>query len=334
MSEEPKHARQQRKSRPGAAGLGASAGTTAGRGEPTGDSTAAATPVVDGTGVPASAGAIVPVSASKANGANSPKPAHRGRLSGFIGVALVCAAAVFAVLAFWNYQQEAHAADVYTDLRTSVEESSDDASDSADGAATSADAASTASPIDFASLAQLCPDAYAWIRIPNTTIDYPIVQYGGDDQNYYLTHSAENQSNRAGAIFTQSYNAKDFSDPVTVVYGHNWAGTSVMFTPLHQYEDRSYFDQHRDLYIYTPSGTLTYRVFAAYKTDDSHILLTHDFSDSAVFQAYLQQVESMRSMSTNVADDVTLDGTSRILVLSTCNDDHQGRFVIHAVRVS
>lgn len=315
MSEEPMHYGRQEKPRSGAAGSDARAD----------DPTTAGTTTVGDTGVPASAGAIVPVSASSAIGANSPKPVHRGRLSGFIGVALLCAAAVFAALAFWNYEQEAHAADVYADLQTTVEQANDDAPDGA---------ASTSSPIDFASLASLCPDAYAWIRIPNTTIDYPIVQYGGDDQNYYLTHSAEKQSNRAGAIFTQSYNAKDFSDPVTVVYGHNWAGTSVMFTPLHQYEDRSYFDQHRDLYIYTPSGTLTYRVFAAYRTDDSHILLNHDFSDSSVFQAYLQQVESMRSMSTNVTDDVTLDGTSRILVLSTCNDDHQGRFVIHAVRVS
>ena len=42
-------------------------------------------------------------------------------------------------------------------------------------------------PVDFASLKAINEDVYAWINVPNTKIDYPIVQNEEDD--YYLRRS-------------------------------------------------------------------------------------------------------------------------------------------------
>ena len=42
------------------------------------------------------------------------------------------------------------------------------------------------SPIDFASLQKENPDIYAWLYIPGTEFDFPILQRAGDD-DYYLT---------------------------------------------------------------------------------------------------------------------------------------------------
>ena len=36
-------------------------------------------------------------------------------------------------------------------------------------------------PVDFASLQAINEDVYAWINVPNTKIDYPIVQNEEDD---------------------------------------------------------------------------------------------------------------------------------------------------------
>ena len=36
-------------------------------------------------------------------------------------------------------------------------------------------------PIDFASLKETNPDIYAWIEIPDTNVNYPIVQSADDD---------------------------------------------------------------------------------------------------------------------------------------------------------
>lgn len=42
--------------------------------------------------------------------------------------------------------------------------------------------------INFTKLWEINTDLYAWIKIPNTAIDYPVAQYSGDDDSYYLNH--------------------------------------------------------------------------------------------------------------------------------------------------
>lgn len=76
------------------------------------------------------------------------------------------------------------------------------------------------SPIDFASLQEENPDIYAWLRIPGTEFDFPILQRAGDD-DYYLTHDSDGNDNSMGAIFSESsYNDGKMDDPATVLYGH------------------------------------------------------------------------------------------------------------------
>ena len=75
-------------------------------------------------------------------------------------------------------------------------------------------------PIDFDSLTAQYPDIYAWIRIPGTKVDYPIVQREGDN-GYYLNHTIDGKKKTEGSIYTEDYNSKDFGDANTVIYGHN-----------------------------------------------------------------------------------------------------------------
>ena len=54
--------------------------------------------------------------------------------------------------------------------------------------------------IDFNYWQNRNADVYAWIRIPGTKIDYPVVQ--GDEDGYYLSHDIDKESNIYGAIYT------------------------------------------------------------------------------------------------------------------------------------
>ena len=101
-------------------------------------------------------------------------------------------------------------------------------------------------PIDFKELTAKYPDAYAWIRIPGTNVDYPIVQREGDN-GYYLNHTIDGRKRIEGAIFTEDYNEKDFMDSNTLIYGHNMLNGS-MFRTLHKYKDRKFFNENRDVY--------------------------------------------------------------------------------------
>ena len=73
--------------------------------------------------------------------------------------------------------------------------------------------------VDFKALKKINPDIIAWIRIPDTSIDYPVVQ--GNDDSYYLTHTFKKTEHVAGAIFLDSDNNADFSDDKNIIYGHN-----------------------------------------------------------------------------------------------------------------
>ena len=172
-------------------------------------------------------------------------------------------------------------------------------------------------PIDFEGLWEINPEIYAWIRIPDTKIDYPILQHEGEDQGYYLTRDIYGENSQAGSIYTEYYNRKDFTDPNTLLYGHNMKNGS-MFHNVRYFAEREYFDEHEDLYIYVPGKILKYQIITCYEYDDRHILGSFDFSDEEVFAEYLEEIMNPRSMYTMVREGVELTTENRIVTLSTC----------------
>ena len=188
-------------------------------------------------------------------------------------------------------------------------------------------------PVDFESLQAYNPDIYAWITIPGTAVDYPIVQRPGDN-SYYLTHNTDGEESAEGAIFTEDYNSKDFTDPNTVIYGHNMRNGS-MFRSLHDYMDRSFFDENREVLIYMPDKILHYEIFAAYLYDSRHLLLNFDFDDPEVFARYLDDIKSIRDMSSFVDNSVEVTAEDKIITMSTCYKGmNDRRYLVQAVLVS
>ena len=172
-------------------------------------------------------------------------------------------------------------------------------------------------PIDFEGLWEINPEIYAWIRVPDTKIDYPILQHEGEDQGYYLTRDIYGENSQAGSIYTEHYNRKDFTDPNTLLYGHNMKNGS-MFHNVRYFAEKEYFDEHEELYIYVPGKILKYQIITCYEYDDRHILGSFDFSDEAVFTEYLEEIMNPRSMYTMVREGVELTPENRIVTLSTC----------------
>lgn len=175
-------------------------------------------------------------------------------------------------------------------------------------------------PVDFASLRVENPDIYAWIYIPDTNVNYPVLQNPTDD-SFYLKHDKDGNYSEAGAIYSQLANKTDFSDPVTVLYGHNM-NSGGMFATLHYFENKDFFDSHQDMYIYTDGHILTYRVISAYQYDNRHILNSFNFTDKAVVQQYFNTVLNPDSLVKNVREGVQLSAdTDKIVQLSTCTGD-------------
>ncbi len=186
-------------------------------------------------------------------------------------------------------------------------------------------------PIDFATLWETCPDAYAWIRIPNTQVDYPVCQMVEGDQSFYLNHRADKVAEFAGSIYSENYNKRDFTDPVTVLYGHDMSNGS-MFQNLHLYEDRAFFEKNKDVIVYLPDRVLHYKIFAAYNYDDRHLLLANDnFTDPFVLDKFQQEILAQQSMTGFADQNTVLNKDSHILTLSTCNAYDDQRYLVQCL---
>ena len=188
-------------------------------------------------------------------------------------------------------------------------------------------------PIDFAALQQQNPDVYAWIQVPGTEADYPILQ-SSNDNTYYLNHTIDGEEKKEGAIFTENYNTKTFEDPNTVIYGHDMKNGS-MFQSIHKYMDRSFFDNNRDIVIYMPDQILRYKIFAAYLTDNRHLLMNYNFWSKDEYQQYLNSIFSMRDMNAFIDTSTEVTTEDKIITLSTCYAGiSTQRYLVQAVLVS
>ena len=172
------------------------------------------------------------------------------------------------------------------------------------------------SPVDWEGLWDVNPDVYAWITVPGTVIDYPILQHATDN-TYYLYYNIDGSYGYPGCIYTENLNSKDFTDNNTVIYGHNMKNGS-MFAGLHQFEDKSFFDGHQKVLIYTPQKTYEYTIFASYIYDDRHLLYSFDFANEDVYASYLDTIQNMRDLSANLRSDVTVTKEDKIITLATC----------------
>ena len=188
------------------------------------------------------------------------------------------------------------------------------------------------SPIDFNALQEGNPDIYAWLQIPGTEFDFPIVQRAGDD-SFYLTHDSDGKESPAGAIFTESaYNTTTMEDLLTVAYGHQMhAGT--MFGKLQEtYSQENALEDYGEIVVYLPDKELHYTVFAAVPYDNRHILYNYDPTDPPRVTAFLNSVYEVREIGAQFSDTVTVSAEDQILVLSTClAGNSQKRYLVLAV---
>ena len=177
--------------------------------------------------------------------------------------------------------------------------------------------------IDLAGLKEVNPDVVAWIRIPGTKINYPIVQ--GEDNEYYLKHTWDNKRNYTGSIYMESQNTKKFTNYNTIVYGHNMANDS-MFGQLSSYKRQSYWEEHPYVYIRTESSVLRYDIFASYETELDSPTYGLSFKQKKTRTNFLAYAAEKSEIETGIEPPYT----DLILTLSTCSGDDEVRRVVQA----
>lgn len=182
--------------------------------------------------------------------------------------------------------------------------------------------------VNFEELWKTNKDIYAWLCVPGTGIDYPVLQHPSDSE-YYLKYNLDGSRGYPGCVYSEcEVNGKDFSDYNTVLYAHNMRN-GTMFAELHKFADRSFFDANRHIYVYVPDGVLIYDIFAAYRYGNVHLLKEIDISTKDKFQNYINDI--MKISGANISEDVSVNANDYILTLETCTNSDSVRYIVQAV---
>ena len=184
--------------------------------------------------------------------------------------------------------------------------------------------------VDLSAYLAQNPDFVAWLRIPGTNVDYPVVQT--DNPDYYLNHTFSGKSSVVGTLFSLA--DADYAAPGRniAIYGHHLRSSGEkMFTSLMRYKNPDFYEDNQTIVLDSLYRYSEYTIFAVVnmKVGDWEPSRT-TFSGDAAFMAFVNRAKSESLYDTGVevgADD-------HILTLITCDRSYagkEGRLVILAV---
>lgn len=185
----------------------------------------------------------------------------------------------------------------------------------------------TDSPLmDFTSLKARNPDIIAWITVDGTDMDYAVTQT--DNNDFYLTHDMYKEKNRNGSIFLDCANSADFSDPNSIIYGHNMR-SGAMFAGLNRFKDRNYFDNHTTGRLFTPEQSFILDIFAVAVVPSVGNAYTKAYASETEWNTYLTQLKD----DALFVREQALPWGTRLVTLSTCSYEFDNSRTILIARV-
>lgn len=152
------------------------------------------------------------------------------------------------------------------------------------------------------------PDAIGWIYVPDTNINYPIMQ--GEDNDFYLTHGTDGRSLKCGCIELDFRCENRFQNNFNILYGHNMKNGS-MFANVCRFKEKSYYDSHPYGWVYTADSV--------YRLDFFYVAVT-DWHDE-IYNGYREVSEWIPRLKeiSRIYENMELTEQDRLVLLSTCS---------------
>lgn len=175
--------------------------------------------------------------------------------------------------------------------------------------------------INFDKLLSINSDTKAWIQGPDSVIDYPVVQGGDNDK--YLTTRFNSEDDNFGTLFIDYQNAANFSDDITLIYGHHMKNGS-MFASVVDYKSQEYYESHKYLILYTPSQNYLLEPYAS-TTIDGNTVLDHNYSNKADYKNFIDGMLAKSDFKTQI----NMTENSKTVVLFTCTYEYDSaRYIL------
>ena len=166
--------------------------------------------------------------------------------------------------------------------------------------------------VNYGNLMSINSDFKGWLDIPGTNVSYPIVHTAVDNDTYLHT-TFEKKANSAGSIFVDCRSDPTFTQPVTVIYGHHMKDGS-MFNNVVKFMDKAFWEEHKEVHIYTREGIMIYDVFSAYTASIEDECYVFGYIDQSAYNSWINNAVSKSNYNTGITPSVD----SRSIILSTC----------------
>ena len=176
----------------------------------------------------------------------------------------------------------------------------------------------------FQRLKEINPDIGGWVTVPNTGMDYPVVQ--GQNNIEYVSKDAYGNFAIIGSIFLDSRNGADYKDTYSLLYGHNMS-EHRMFSDVNLFKEEQFFNENKTGTLFLPTSTHEF---------ESLSIVVTSAADSWMMNPTLWNNMSNEDMLAHIRENalfVSDEGMEklqakfdankkvRILALSTCSNE-------------
>lgn len=154
--------------------------------------------------------------------------------------------------------------------------------------------------INFNALKEENDEIFAWLQVPKTDIDKPVLQ-SFTDNYFYKTHNAHKEEDKEGALYIEQANVNDMCDFLTVINGKG--GKEGIFKDLYRFADTDFFNENDTFYIYMDGNLLTYTIFASYSEDVRDYLVSYDLTTEKGCNEFIKDLYNINRMGMNIRDE-------------------------------
>lgn len=177
-------------------------------------------------------------------------------------------------------------------------------------------------------------DMAAWLEIPDTIVDYPVM-WTPEDEEHYLYLNFEGKKQRGGCLILDTDTCMDPLTTNLIIHGHN--NKNQMFGDLSKYEKKSYRDKHPYIYLYGKDCKHVYEVMCVFRSQvfkkSDKVFKYYNFFDAKTeeeFDYFYSNIKKLQYYDSGV----TAEYGDHFLTLSTCSYHvDMGRFVVVAKEI-
>lgn len=178
-------------------------------------------------------------------------------------------------------------------------------------------------------------DTIGVLKIPNTNVNYPVMQSKSDSE-YYLSHDFYKNDDKNGLPFLDYRNNIENPSSNLIIHGHNMK-SGLMFNTLTKYKNKDFLSEHRKIVFNTLFEESEYEIISVFLSKiynkDDNVFKYYQFINASNETEFNNYITNIKKLSIYEIDSTASYGDS-LITLSTCDyTEENGRLVVVAKKI-